>query len=322
MIFDLFKFRRSLKTFGVLGNNARLRNYILPNNKRKSFPLVDDKIKTTNLLSKRGIPYPQTYECIESIGGTKDLHFRLKNLKSFVVKPARGAAGNGILLVSDVHWSENKKDTYVMTNRKEKLKYDEFIYYISMILSGVFSLSGHKDRVLIQEKLNVHSFFDPISYKGIPDIRVIVFRGFPIMAMVRLPTKVSGGRGNLHQGALGCGVDLRSGEIQHAVLNNKSVSRHPDFLEIELKGLKIPGWNKVLKVASMCSEDIDIEYLGVDIVLDPDRGPLVLEMNARPGLSIQLANQKGLEGPLEKVESLVFSEMTLEQKIEFAQENF
>jgi len=322
MIARFLNFKKSLKKSGVLGNNSRLRRYILPNNKRVAFPLVDDKIKTTALLFERKIPHPQTIEIIDSIGGAKGLHEKLKTLKSFVVKPAKGAAGNGILLISDVRWSENKKDTYIVTNRKEDLSYDEFIYYLSMILSGVFSLSGHKDRVLIQEKLGVHPFFAPISFKGIPDVRVIVFKGFPVMAMVRLPTKASGGRGNLHQGALGCGVNLKTGDISHAVLNNKSVESHPDFPNSKLKGLIIPEWDKILKVAAMCSEEIDIEYLGVDVVLDPDRGPLVLEMNARPGLSIQLANQKGLDEPLLKVKEVKSVDMTLEQKVEFAQKNF
>jgi len=312
----------SLKKSGVLGNNGRLRDYILPNNKRQSYPLVDDKIKTIELLSERAVPHPKTLEVISSIGELNGLHSKLRNLESFVVKPARGAAGNGILIANSIEWSENPKKTFILTTRKEKMTYDEFTYYLSLILSGVFSLSGQKDRVLMQEKLVVPPFFDPISFKGIPDMRVIVFKGFPVMSMVRLPTKRSGGRGNLHQGAIGCGVNLKSGCIAHAVLKNKTVSAHPDFPTLSLKGLKIPSWDKVLNVAAMCSENIEIQYLGVDIVLDPTRGPLVLEMNARPGLSIQLANQKGLLEPLEAVNKLSSANMSLEEKILFSQANF
>lgn len=44
-------------------------------------------------------------------------------------------------------------------------------------------------------------------------------------------------------------------------------------------------------------------YIGVDIVLDRDLGPLVLELNARPGLSIQLANKIGLLPRLQRIEN-------------------
>lgn len=314
---------RNLKKASVLGNNSRLRNYILPYNKRSDYPLVDDKIKTSELLKAKNIPHPKTIEIISSISDMKSLHAKLETLKTFVVKPARGATGNGILIIHDVRWSPDKKETYIVTTRKEDMRFDEFVYYLSLILSGTFSLSGHKDRVLIQEKLRIHPFFDPISYKGIPDVRVIVFKGFPVMAMVRLPTMSSGGRGNLHQGALGCGLDLKDGKLNYAVLNNQHVTQHPDYPEANLEGLKIPYWEEVLKVSSMCSELTEIQYLGVDIVLDPDLGPLVLEMNARPGLSIQLANQKGLSGPLEAVlKNKDLQTLPLDEKIKHSRENF
>jgi hypothetical protein len=45
-------------------------------------------------------------------------------------------------------------------------------------------------------------------------------------------------------------------------------------------------------------------YLGVDIVLHPEKGPQVLEINAEPGLTIQLANMAGLRKRLDRVEGL------------------
>jgi len=45
-------------------------------------------------------------------------------------------------------------------------------------------------------------------------------------------------------------------------------------------------------------------YLGVDIILHPEKGPMVLELNAQPGLQIQLANMTGLKKRLERVEDL------------------
>jgi hypothetical protein len=38
------------------------------------------------------------------------------------------------------------------------------------------------------------------------------------------------------------------------------------------------------------------------MVLDADLGPLVLELNARPGLAIQIANGRGLRGTLDAID--------------------
>ena len=42
------------------------------------------------------------------------------------------------------------------------------------------------------------------------------------------------------------------------------------------------------------SHALQLGYVGVDIVLDANYGPMVLEANARPGLNIQIANNQGL----------------------------
>jgi D-alanine-D-alanine ligase-like ATP-grasp enzyme len=42
-----------------------------------------------------------------------------------------------------------------------------------------------------------------------------------------------------------------------------------------------------------------MDYLGVDVVLDAQRGPVILEVNVRPGLAVQLANRMGLRASLE-----------------------
>ncbi|HSN51358.1 MAG TPA: sugar-transfer associated ATP-grasp domain-containing protein, partial [Woeseiaceae bacterium] len=45
-------------------------------------------------------------------------------------------------------------------------------------------------------------------------------------------------------------------------------------------------------------------YLGVDMVIDADRGPLMLEMNARPGLNIQIANRTGLSTRISRIDEI------------------
>src|SRR5207245_8174788 len=110
---------------------------------------------------------------------------------------------------------------------------------------------------------------------------------------LRLPTEASNGRANLHQGGLGVGVELSSGITHHAVQKNRLVDCHPDT-GMPVLGLKVPHWRAVLDMARRVAEAIELGYLGVDIVVDAEAGPMLLEANARPGLAIQIANGRGL----------------------------
>ncbi len=310
-----------LKSFGILGNNNRIASYILPHNKRSSYPYVDDKLKTAKLLESSGLQSPKLYSKIEKMSDTKNLHERLKGLNDFVIKPARGSMGNGITIVNELKWNQKESETHFLTSNKKSMDYSAFIYQVSSILSGLYSLNGQPDRVLIQQKLKVHPFFNDLIYKGVPDVRIILFKGVPVMAMLRLPTLISRGKGNLHQGAVGCGVELSSGKITKAIQRNRFIKKHPDT-DQDFKGLKIPYWEESLRLAVNSAELVDIGYLGVDIVIQPDSGPIILEMNARPGLSIQLANQSGLLPRLELVESKVDELKSIDSKINFSVENF
>ncbi len=322
-----------LKKFGILGNNARISDFILPHNKRSAYPFVDNKILTHELAVKNNISSPNLYFTVGSYGELKKLHTRFKDLKSAVIKPARGSQGNGILVINDIQWDEDPSKTKFLTSRKNTTSYADIEYHVSSILSGLYSLNGEMDQVLIQEKLDSIEELKLLSFQGLPDIRVILFYGIPVMAMTRLPTKLSQGRGNLHQGAVGLGLKIKDGTVTGAIQNNKNIKTHPD-LNTSLFNLKVPQWLAVLNLSSKCSDLVNIRYLGVDIVIDPKKGPILLEMNARPGLSIQLANKAGLLPRLETVNNFLKSktnaanksidpyDLTLKEKIDFGTTHF
>jgi alpha-L-glutamate ligase-like protein len=158
------------------------------------------------------------------------------------------------------------------------------------------------------------------SYGGVPDIRVLVFIGYPVMAMVRLPTRHSRGKANLHQGAVGAGLDLATGRTTFGVLGNSAIDEHPDT-GAPIAGLQIPHWDALLDLASRCYELTGLGYLGVDIVLDREHGPMLLELNARPGLNIQIANRCGLALRLRAVERAA-GEAAADARIAFSREHF
>ena len=300
-----------LRELGVLGINRRNGDFTWLYNPRRLYPLVDDKLITKKLAQKAGMAVPELYGCVEFNHQARSLEALLKPHEDFVIKPSRGSGGMGILVVSG-----RTKKLYRATDG-ELLEPDELKHHVLNILGGMYSLAGQPDKALIEYRVVFDPVFESVNYLGVPDIRIIVFKGVPVMSMVRLPTRLSGGRANLHQGALGAGIDLATGETLAAVWRDRIVSEHPDTGN-RVTGIRIPNWPSLLELASRCHELTGLGYLGADIVLDRVKGPLLLELNARPGLSIQIANQAGLLPRLRQVEEQQESLKDLEQRLAFA----
>jgi len=278
------------RTGHVLGINWRNLNYIYPFNHRKNFPLADDKLRTKTELAAWGIPMADTLGVYDSFFELRNLGEDLAAHDSFVIKPAHGRAGGGVLVVtgrSGESWLGADGRVRTLAEMKK---------HISDIIFGIHSFDM-EDQAIVEERLTLHPEVEAISPFGLADLRVIVFRGRPVQAMLRLPTRNSGGRANLHQGAVGVGVDLAREETVHAVHLGVSVTEHPDT-GAPLLGRTLPGMEVVLGLCRTLGAAVPLKYLGADIALTP-RGPVLLEINARPGLEIQNANHAGLRGLLE-----------------------
>lgn len=277
---------RRLQQRGILSINQRNSDYVLRYNRRKLYPLVDDKLKTKRLALQAGIAVPPLYELIETEHQTKKLDELLRPYADFVIKPARGAGGDGIIVISEKVFGRYRQINGTLITTQE------LSYHLSCLLSGAYSLGGHPDYAIIEHRVIVDPVFADVSYEGIPDIRIISLLGYPAMAMVRLPTRLSGGKANLHQGAIGVGINIANGLTLGGVFHNDAIDYHPDTMQ-PIVGLQVPYWDKILEIAASCYELTGLGYLGVDIVLDKEHGPLMLELNARPGLNIQIANREG-----------------------------
>ena len=291
----LFPSRR-LREFGLLGMNQRNGDYISQFNPRHFYPRVDDKILTKQLAIDAGIAVPELYAVVEIEYQIAGLSTMLAKYDEFVIKPAHGSGGEGILVIKGRSQGRYRKLNGAL------LTETEIGYHISNILSGMYSLGGQPDKALVEYRVKFSSVFEHISYQGVPDIRTIVFKGVPVMAMLRLPTQMSDGKANLHQGAIGVGIHLDTGRTKKGVWHEMIVESHPDT-GFAIEGLEIPDWEQIMLLASGCQELVSLDYIGVDIVLDASLGPLMLEINARPGLSIQIANQQGLLHYLHQVET-------------------
>lgn len=307
---------RRLKERGVLSINQRNSDYVLRYNRRDLFPLVDDKLKTKNLALAAGIAVPPLYALIETEQQIKTIETRLQAYRDFVIKPARGAGGDGIIVITDRVFGRLRQ-----INGK-LLSHQELSYHLSCLLSGAYSLGGHADYAIIEHRVVVDPVFAQISYEGVPDIRIIVLMGYPAIAMVRLPTRLSGGKANLHQGAIGVGVNLSTGLTYGGVFHNDTIDYHPDTL-LPIVGITVPHWDKILTIAASCYELTGLGYLGVDIVLDNDHGPLMLELNARPGLNIQIANREGVLHRYKTIEAHASKKQaSVDERVAFSKHQF
>jgi alpha-L-glutamate ligase-like protein len=292
---------RRLRELGIVGMNRRNAEFIAGMNPRRYYPLVDDKLLTKKLARQAGLDVPALYAVIRTPHQIRDLPTIVGDHEEFVIKPANGAGGDGILVI------DGRQSVSPPVFRKASGKpagLDEIGLHISNILAGAYSLGGRPDVAMIEYRVRFSPLFERISFRGVPDIRTIVYRGYPVMAMVRLPTSQSDGKANLHQGAIGAGVDMARGCTLDGVAHNRHVSHHPDT-QTPVRGVDIPGWQYLLEMAARCGDITGLGYLGVDVVLDRDRGPLILEFNARPGLSIQVANGEGLGHRIERVDQHV-----------------
>ncbi|WP_349431466.1 alpha-L-glutamate ligase-like protein [Methylomarinum sp. Ch1-1] len=288
---------RKLRSFGLMGMNQRNGDYISRYNRRKFYPLVDDKLLTKQLAMEAGIAVPALYGVIEIEHQIGNLAKILADYDDFAIKPAHGSGGEGILIVKGRSKHLYRKLNGVLLSERE------IGHHISNILSGMYSLGGQPDKALIEYRVEFSSLFEHVSYQGVPDIRTIVFKGVPIMSMLRLPTRLSDGKANLHQGAIGVGINLANGRTLQGVWCEEIVYHHPDT-GYAIEGMEIPNWEQIMRLAAGCQELVSLDYIGVDIVLDAALGPLMLEINARPGLSIQIANQKGLLPFLRQIEDV------------------
>lgn len=281
----------------ILGMNARYKYTKMNSAKSKSYGF--SKLKTKELLTSHNIPTAQVYHVFSSLQDLDDVNWEIIPAP-FVVKPASGSAGKGILVITKK--IENKSEW--VTSDNEHIDEEELTLHVSNILDGEFSTWGSSHKALVEEMIPAHPALLKYSYRGTPDIRVIVFNSVPIMAMARIPTKESHGRANLDKGAIALGIDLATGISTYGLYGkSEHITRFPHNNK-KSNGIKIPEWTKVLTIAVEAAEAAGYIFMGADIFIHPDKGPMIVELNGFPGLSIQLANRSGLKRRLERVEGL------------------
>lgn len=274
----------------VLSINNRNLGYVYPNNKRVHFPMANDKLLCKKILTDVGVSVPETKYSYGYFYELRSLHQDLDELNDFVIKPANGSGGNGIVVIThrvDEKWIAASGREYTLEEIKK---------HISDIIFGAFS-HDMMDHAIIEERIIQHEMINSICNLGLSDIRVILYKDQPVTAMARIPTSSSDGKANLHQGAIALGIDIKTGVSVHAIKDGESITHHPDSQK-NVIGLIMPYWEETISMAIKAAESVPLKYLGVDIAIT-NSGVMMIEINARPGIEIQNANDRPMREQLE-----------------------
>lgn len=292
----------------VLTMNLRNREFVTRYNPPDRLASLN-KARAKEILLPEGIPMPQTYLFVRGRDDLPKAAALLDSIDRVAIKPASSYGGEGIVLV------RGRVGKRFSVNGHTEMK-EELLHHIRSIVDGEFN-DGNSDTAILEELLESDPRLRPLTPEGVADIRIVCLLGHPVMAMARLPTKRSRGRANLHAGAVGAGIDLATGRLTSAVWSGVRVKVHPDT-GVPIKGFLIPEWKDVLEIAAHAQAASGLGFAGVDIVLDAHNGPVVLELNRRPGLEIQNANREGLLSRLRAIEVVATPTASPEQRVQTA----
>ena len=290
---------RRLTRLGMLNMNRRNVDYIARYNERSSYPLVDNKLKTKLAVSEYGVKTPKLLQVVRQQHEISHFREMAEDLDGFAIKPAKGSGGKGITVITG-----RDGDDFVKASGA-RISVAMLERHLTTILPGLYPLAGTPDVAIVEDLVQSSP----------------AFQGYPVMAMLRLATKASDGKANLHQGAVGVGLDIGKGQSLNAVQFNRPITLHPDT-GLALENIRIDDWENMLEMAARCYEATDLGYMGVDLVVDAHQGPLLLELNARPGLAIQMANGCGLLPRLKNIEALKRPHFSPRERVHYAMETF
>ena len=278
---------------GLMGLNARNVELVYALNPRRYFPLADDKLLCKTTLEAHGVSVPATLAVCDGLYSIPQAIDAVAHRGHFVLKPANGSGGEGVVLLGD-----RQADGWRGPGGKTWAR-EDISHHLANVVFGTFS-KDVSDQALIEERVEVDPEVLAWCAGGVPDVRVLTHEGRPFLAMLRVPTATSGGRANLHQGAVGVAVELETGLTTRAQRDGKDLIHHPDT-GAALVGRTVPRWEQVLQTATAAAAAVPLRYLGVDLLMDANQGPLVVEINARPGLEIQNVHGIGLKKALERI---------------------
>lgn len=233
-------------------------------------------------LRRNGIKTPETYLFIERAEDAPKVIERIKELglQEFVIKPNHLSQGRGI----------------VVLKKRSKRGYEEpdgTLWYLTDIEDKVASLLDTTPSVnkglLLEERIHTHpdlNRWNPYP-ETIIDIRTYCLWSVVQFGKMRIPSKAS--RGLANTGRQGIAMHISDeGVVGDVGFMTNTVDKHPE-MGINLKGEKVPFWDKIELTAIRVSKCFHLKFHSADLTIDENGDCVVCEGEAIPWLGSMTA---------------------------------
>lgn len=261
-----------------------------------------DKMAFKENLVKSRLRTPGTYAFIREVKDFDSFWKRQldnEDIEEFVIKPNHLSQGRHVYVL------KKNYDEYLDPKRPDDGYIPRYTYteidgtkrnkkYFREVAKSI--LHGHRIGGLMMEEV-IHSHPDYTKWQGNPgiaDLRAYVLYDSFLYGKLRLPTKKSSYYGNTGRNAFACFVNS-DGVIDETDLMDNVGIVHPDT-KINLKGEKLPFWDKmysmIISVAKLFripfhSVDLTIEENGMACCIESERIPYLSHFTKRGALELK-----------------------------------
>ena len=264
------------------------RKGFIPNADRRKYLRLLGTEKGRVILNNKYMAYKELREFYkrDMIRVAPDSNFKefeefIKKHPIFVKKPINKSLGSGVALV-------NSKDY-------KNLK----VLFEDILKSGV---------TILEEQVFQHKKMASLHPDSLNTVRVVTYLKDDGEVIIHLPfIKIGQGGSFVDNGGAGgifALVDADTGKLITDGKDeaNKVYIKHPNT-EVKIKGFQIPEWDKVKKFATEIAKAFPYtKYIGWDIAISKDKGPLIIEGNSRTQFyGQQVTDEVGKKRDMEKM---------------------
>ena len=228
----------ALRARGVVAAHLNRRNigYISKYNDRRLYPLVDGKQAADQAAVSRSTVWPRQ-EMIGKVASQFEVERvvdMVRDRAGFVIKPAKGSGGKGILVIE-----HHDGEEFCEAQRRRASRVPTWSATSPTSCQDFIRWAAHRMWRWVEGFISFNQPW-PSSPEGVPDIRVMVFKGYPVMAMMRLSTAAWMARPTFTRGQSVSG--WISGQAGPCAACSMIVHSSPTDTGHDLFSLKVPRW--------------------------------------------------------------------------------
>lgn len=274
--------------YGFRNKNHRIRKSFIANPNRQDYfyllgtpegqAILRDKEKAYNVLKKY---YKRELIKIENEKDYEKFGKYIKKYPVFVKKPVDASFGNGIELIDSSKYKNSKT------------------LFNSLLSEGTF---------IMEEYIKSDPKMASLHPESLNTVRIVTYKDENNNVHIHHPfIKIGQGKSFVDNGGSGgmfalidpdTGILITDGKDE---LNNV-YEYHPDT-NVKIKGFQIPNWDEAVEIAKQAALDFPYtRYIGWDVALTIDKGPVIVEGNGKTQFfGQQMTDEIGKRKSMEKL---------------------